>query len=140
MLILNLHLSSLHASMRSACTNHFHKTWRKSSTSLLAWTKGKVVLFGNSVMYKDVTALKGEAVYKRGVWVGKSFWSHSNVVLTPEGAVESRSIRRLTTQLKKKRTTCSCTRNTISTDAQSLDMDDTKSRRRLLHHLVKVTI
>ena len=60
--------------------------------------KGKVVLFGESVMYKDVTALKGEAVYKRGVWVGKSFWSDSHIVLTPKGAVESRSIRRLTTQ------------------------------------------
>lgn len=55
--------------------------------------KGKVVLFGESVMYKDVTALKGEAVYKRGVWVGKSFWSDSHIVLTPKGA-----IRRLTTQ------------------------------------------
>ena len=60
--------------------------------------KGKVVLFGESVMYKDVTALKGEAVYKRGVWVGKSFWSDSHIVRTPKGAVESRSIRRLTTQ------------------------------------------
>ena len=60
--------------------------------------KGKVVLFGESVMYKDVTGLKGEAVYKRGVWVGKSFWSGAHVVLTPKGAVESRSIRRLTTQ------------------------------------------
>ena len=60
--------------------------------------KGKVVLFGESVRYKDVTALKGEAVYKRGVLVGKSFWSDSHIVLTPKGAVESRRIRRLTTQ------------------------------------------
>ena len=60
--------------------------------------KDKVVLFGESVMYKDVAALRGEAVYKRGVWVGKSFWSDSHVLLTPKGAVESRSIRRLTTQ------------------------------------------
>ena len=59
---------------------------------------GKVVLFGESAMYKNITALKGEAVYKRGIWVGKSSGSDCHVVLTPRGAVETRSIRRLVTQ------------------------------------------
>lgn len=50
-------------------------------------------------MHKDVAALKGEAVYKRGVRVGKSFWFDSYIVLARKGAViESRSIRRLTAQ------------------------------------------
>lgn len=60
--------------------------------------KGKVILFGESVLYKDVTALKGEAVYKTGVWAGKSTWSDSRIIITPKGAVEARSIRRLVTQ------------------------------------------
>lgn len=55
-------------------------------------------MFGESVMYKDITALKGEAVYKRGVWVGKPSGSDCHVVLTPRRAVETRSIRRLVTQ------------------------------------------
>ena len=56
---------------------------------------GKLALFGESVMYKDIRALKGEPVYRRGVWVGKSTWSDSHVILTPKGAIECRSIRRL---------------------------------------------
>ena len=59
---------------------------------------GRLVLFGESVMYKDITALKGEPVYKRGVWAGRSTWSDSHIVLTPKGAVEARSIRRLPQQ------------------------------------------
>ena len=50
-------------------------------------------------MYKDITSLKGELVYKRGVWVGRrSTWSDSRIVLTPKGAGEARSIRRLPQQ------------------------------------------
>ena len=59
---------------------------------------GRLVLFGESVMYKDITSLKGEPVYKRGVWVGRSTWSDSHIVLTPKKAVEARSIRRLPQQ------------------------------------------
>ena len=59
---------------------------------------GRLVLFGESVMYKDITSLKGEPVYKRGVWVGRSTWSDSHIVLRLKGAVEARSIRRLPQQ------------------------------------------
>ena len=59
---------------------------------------GRLVLYGESVMYKDITSLKGEPVYKRGVWVGRSTWSDSHIVLTPKKAVEARSIRRLPQQ------------------------------------------
>ena len=52
-------------------------------------------MFGESVMYKDITSLKGEPVYKKGVWVGKSAWSDSHIVLSGSGAIETRSIRRL---------------------------------------------
>ena len=51
--------------------------------------------FGESVMYKDITSLKGEPVYKKGVWAGKSAWSDSHIVLSGSGAVETRSIRGL---------------------------------------------
>ena len=61
---------------------------------------GKLALFGESVMYKDIRALKGEPVYRRGVWVGKSTWSDSHVILTPRGAIECRSIRRLPEQFR----------------------------------------
>ena len=56
---------------------------------------GKVAMFGESVMYKDITSLKGEPVYKKGAWVGKSAWSDSHIVLNGSGAIETRSIRRL---------------------------------------------
>ena len=59
--------------------------------------KGKLCLFGESVMYKNMTAFKGEPLFAKGTWVGKSSWTDC-IVLTPEGAVESRSVRRLPEQ------------------------------------------
>ena len=61
---------------------------------------GKVALWGETVLFKDVTAFKhkGEPVYRKGVWVGKSSWSDSHICLTRSGAVEARSIRRLPDQ------------------------------------------
>ena len=37
---------------------------------------GRVALWGETVLFKDVTSFKhkGEPVYRRGVWVGKSSW------------------------------------------------------------------
>ena len=61
---------------------------------------GKLALFGESVMYKDIRAMKGEPVYRCGVWVGKSTWSDSHIVLTAKGAIECRSIRRLPEQFR----------------------------------------
>ena len=61
---------------------------------------GKVVLWGEVVLFKDVASLKhkGEPVYKKGVWVGKSAWSDSHICLTRAGAVEARSSRSLPEQ------------------------------------------
>lgn len=61
---------------------------------------GRVALWGETVLFKDVTSFKhkGEPVYRRGVWVGKSSWSDSHICLTRSGAVEARSIRRLPEQ------------------------------------------
>ena len=58
---------------------------------------GKVALWGETVLFKDVTAFKykGEPVYKHGMGVGKSSWSDSHICLTRTGAVEACSIRRL---------------------------------------------
>ena len=37
---------------------------------------GKVVIFGEMVLFKDTMRAKwkGEPVYRRGIWVGKSLW------------------------------------------------------------------
>ena len=61
---------------------------------------GKVALWGETVLFKDVTAFrnKGDPVYKKGLWMGKSTWSDSHICLTRSGAVEARSIRRLPDQ------------------------------------------
>ena len=61
---------------------------------------GKVALWGETVLSKDVTAFrnKGDPVYKKGLWMGKSAWSDSHICLTRSGAVEARSIRRLPDQ------------------------------------------
>ena len=61
---------------------------------------GRVALWGETVLFKDVTSFKrkGEPVYRRGVWVGKSSWSDSHICLTRSEAVEARSIRRLPDQ------------------------------------------
>ena len=37
-------------------------------------------------------------MFAKGIWVGKSSWTDCHIVLTPEGAVESRSVRRLPEQ------------------------------------------
>ena len=60
--------------------------------------RGSICAFGESVLYKALSPWKGDAVFKRGVWVGKSTWSDCHVILTPSGAVEARSIRRLPEQ------------------------------------------
>ena len=61
---------------------------------------GKVALWGETVLFKDVASFKhkGDPVYRKGVWVGKSSWSDSHICLTRSGAVEARSIRRLPEQ------------------------------------------
>ena len=60
--------------------------------------KGSICLFGESVLYKASSPFKGDDVFKRGIWVGKSNWSDTHIVLTQGGAVEARSVRRLPDQ------------------------------------------
>ena len=57
--------------------------------------RGTVCAIGESALYKAHGPYKGDAVFKRGVWVGKKTWSDCHVILTPSGAVEARSVRRL---------------------------------------------
>ena len=55
-------------------------------------------LFGESVMYRHLTAFKGKSRFGRGIWVGKSPWTDCHIVLTPGGAVESRTVKRIPDQ------------------------------------------
>ena len=78
--------------MINGCTSFEALTDRKYN--------GKVALWGETVLFKDVTAFrnKGDPVYRKGLWMGKSAWSDSHICLTRSGAVEARSIRRLPDQ------------------------------------------
>ena len=60
--------------------------------------QGSICLFGESVLFKAASPFKGDDVFKRGIWVGKSNWSDTHIVLTQAGAVEARSVRRLPDQ------------------------------------------
>lgn len=53
--------------------------------------RGSICAAGDSVQYKAQSPYKGDAVFKTGVWVGKSSWSDCHVVLTPAGAVEAKT-------------------------------------------------
>ena len=55
----------------------------------------KLALFGESVLFKKIVKFKGNNIFERGVWAGKHPWNDTHVILTPEGAFESRTIRRL---------------------------------------------
>ena len=47
--------------------------------------RGKLALFGESVMFRKLTQYKGNDIFHRGVWVGKNQWNDAHVILTPEG-------------------------------------------------------
>ena len=51
---------------------------------------GKLALFGESTLFKKIIKFKGNNFFERGVWAGK-------LILTPDGAFEARTIRRLAT-------------------------------------------
>ena len=57
--------------------------------------RGKLVLFGEVVMYKRMIKHKGSKVFEQGIWCGKHSFNDCHIVLTPEGACEARTIRRL---------------------------------------------
>ncbi|CAJ1377556.1 unnamed protein product, partial [Effrenium voratum] len=77
--------------------NRYRVLEKERKTSYEVWSgrkyQGKICLFGESVMYRHLTAFKGEPRFGRGIWVGKSPWTDCHIVLTPGGAVESRTVR-----------------------------------------------
>ena len=76
--------------------NRYRVLEKERKTSYEVWSgrkyQGKICLFGESVMYRHLTACKGEPRFGRGIWVGKFPWSDCHIVLTPGGA-ESRTVR-----------------------------------------------
>ena len=56
---------------------------------------GKLLPFGESCVFFAGSKYKGDLQWQRGVWVGVNERSNSHVILTPDGARESRSVRRL---------------------------------------------
>ena len=59
---------------------------------------GNIRQFGENVLFKTMSPWKGDDVFHRGVWVGKSHWNDNHVTMTPNGVVEARSIRRVAEQ------------------------------------------
>ena len=57
--------------------------------------RGKLALYGETVMFKRMTKYKASDTFERGIWVGKHSWNDTHIILTPEGAFEARTIRRL---------------------------------------------
>ena len=57
--------------------------------------RGKLALFGESVLFKRAVKNKGSAVFEKGVWVTKRPWNDNHVLLSTTGAYESRTVRRL---------------------------------------------
>ena len=57
--------------------------------------RGKLALFGESVLFKRPVRNKGSAVFEKGIWVTKHPWNDNHVLLSTSGAYESRTIRRL---------------------------------------------
>ena len=60
--------------------------------------RGKLALFGETVMFKRMIKNKANESFIKGVWVGKHPWNDTHIVLNPSGAHESRTIRRLASE------------------------------------------
>ena len=57
--------------------------------------KGKLIVFGEQCIFHKPSKYKGDVQWHRGIWVGVNERNGAHVLLTNEGAFESRSIRRL---------------------------------------------
>ena len=55
---------------------------------------GKLALYGGTVLFKRLVKYKASDTFEQGIWIGKNCWNDQHVILTPEGAFESRAIRR----------------------------------------------
>ena len=57
--------------------------------------RGKLLPFGELCIFHQASRHKGDLQWRRGIWVGVNERNGAHVLLTSEGAFESRSIRRL---------------------------------------------
>ena len=57
--------------------------------------KGKLIVSGEQCIFHKPSKYKGDVQWRRGIWVGVNERNGAHVLLTNEGAFESRSIRRL---------------------------------------------
>ena len=57
--------------------------------------RGRLLVFGESCIFHKATKYKGDLQWRKGIWVGVNEKNNAHVLLTPEGACESRSIRRV---------------------------------------------
>ena len=95
----NLHMYPWSFRYASFLINRFRVLEKIGKTSYELATghvyRGKLALYGESVMFKRMTKYKASDTFERGVWVGKHSWNDTHIILTPEGAFEARTIRRL---------------------------------------------
>lgn len=84
---------SFRSSATSTCVNRFRVLEKVGRTSYELATghnyKGKLALFGETVVFKKLVQYKGSNTFHRGIWVGKNQWNDA------EEAFEARTIRRL---------------------------------------------
>ena len=57
--------------------------------------RGKLVIFGETVLYKRMIQYKGSTSFEKGIWVGKNPWNDNHILIAEDGAHEARTIRRL---------------------------------------------
>ena len=60
--------------------------------------KGKLLPFGEQCIFHKPSRHKGDLQWQRGIWVGVNERNGAHLVFTDDGAVETRSIRRLPAQ------------------------------------------
>ena len=57
--------------------------------------QGRLLVFGEACLFHRPTKYKGDVQWRKGIWVGTNDRNNCHVLLTEDGAFESRSIRRL---------------------------------------------
>ena len=57
--------------------------------------QGRLLVFGEACLFRRPTKYKGDVQWRKGIWVGTNDRNNCHVLLTEDGAFESRSIRRL---------------------------------------------
>ena len=63
--------------------------------SLAGDTRGDFMVFGETCLFFRPTKYKGDVQWRKGIWVGTNERNKCHVVLTNDGAFETRSVRRL---------------------------------------------